>query len=57
MRRSHDHIKIHPVGNCDHCGESRFPHHMCLNCGYYKGRKVFITKAERRSVKRDTEEK
>ncbi|PPE04201.1 50S ribosomal protein L32 [Holospora curviuscula] len=56
MRRSHDHIKIHPVGTCKQCSESCFPHHMCLKCGYYNGRKVIITKAERRSLKRNTKE-
>ena len=25
---------------CDHCGESKLPHRVCMNCGYYDGRKV-----------------
>ncbi|ETZ07713.1 50S ribosomal protein L32 [Holospora obtusa F1] len=56
MRRSHDHIKIHPVGVCEKCGQNKFPHHMCLECGYYKGRKVIITKAERRTLRREKKE-
>lgn len=56
MRRSHDKIQVHPVSVCDHCGEHRFPHHMCLKCGHYNGRKVMTTKAERRQLKREAAE-
>ncbi|ETZ05172.1 50S ribosomal protein L32 [Holospora undulata] len=56
MRRSHDHVKIHPVGTCKNCGKNRFPHHMCLECGYYNGRKVITTKTELRVLKQKKEE-
>jgi large subunit ribosomal protein L32 len=25
---------------CTNCGEMRLPHHVCPNCGHYKGREV-----------------
>jgi len=25
---------------CPRCHESKRPHHICANCGYYKGRAV-----------------
>ncbi|MBN2365070.1 MAG: 50S ribosomal protein L32 [Calditrichaeota bacterium] len=26
---------------CPNCGEPKQPHRACMNCGYYKGQKVF----------------
>ena len=38
MRRSHDAIKFTAaVEYCDHCGEMKLRHHMCLSCGVYRG--------------------
>lgn len=39
-RRSHHAIKAENLVACSHCGASRRPHHMCLECGYYNGRQV-----------------
>ncbi len=25
---------------CENCGETKLPHHACLECGYYKGQKI-----------------
>lgn len=27
---------------CPRCGAVKLPHHVCLNCGYYKGREVIV---------------
>lgn len=27
---------------CPRCGAVKLPHHVCLNCGYYKGRGVIV---------------
>ena len=39
-RRSHHAIRAENLVVCSHCGASRRPHHMCLECGYYNGRQV-----------------
>ena len=39
-RRTHDTLKPIPVGTCPQCQESKAPHQVCGNCGYYKGRQV-----------------
>lgn len=32
---------------CKNCGGMHRPHHMCLTCGFYKGRVVIDLKAKR----------
>ena len=39
-RRSHHALKAPAMAVCEHCGANHRPHHMCLECGYYKGRQV-----------------
>ncbi len=46
-RRSHHALKETNLASCAHCGASRRPHHMCLECGYYNGRQVVDLKAEK----------
>jgi len=29
---------------CGNCGEKKLPHRACPNCGYYKGRNIYIPK-------------
>jgi large subunit ribosomal protein L32 len=45
MRRAHDFLT--PVGSqpCPNCGALAKPHHMCISCGYYKGREVVTAQA------------
>ncbi|HBR17660.1 MAG: 50S ribosomal protein L32 [Deltaproteobacteria bacterium RIFCSPLOWO2_12_FULL_43_16] len=43
-RRSHDALSKPPLSLCPQCGEPKSPHHICLNCGTYKGREVIKTK-------------
>ena len=45
-RRSHDAIKARNLVVCSNCGESRLPHTVCPNCGFYKGREVISVEAE-----------
>lgn len=39
-RRSHHALKAPTLAVCSNCGAHHRPHHMCLECGYYKGRQV-----------------
>ncbi len=43
MRRAHQAIKTHNVHRCSNCGALAKPHHLCLSCGWYKGRQVVLT--------------
>lgn len=35
------------VSACGNCTEPILPHQACATCGFYKGKKVLTTKAER----------
>lgn len=39
-RRAHDALTAKSLTQCSNCGEMRLPHHVCPNCGHYKGREV-----------------
>ena len=42
MRRAHHHIKYTAATIlCDGCGEIKRLHHVCPQCGQYRGRQVF----------------
>ena len=56
MRASAKHVKFTALTSCDHCGESRYPHHMCTHCGHYKGRHVITTRMQKRAAKTKTED-
>jgi len=30
------------VGDCPRCHAPKLPHHVCLACGFYKGRRVLV---------------
>jgi len=34
---------------CKNCGASHRPHHMCLECGFYKGRQVIDLVAQKKA--------
>lgn len=40
MRRSHAFVKAPNLSSCPKCHEPILPHHVCPECGYYRGRKV-----------------
>ncbi len=46
-RRSHHGLKAPAVATCANCGASHRPHHMCLDCGFYKGRQVMDLTAKK----------
>ncbi|MDC0344987.1 50S ribosomal protein L32 [Alphaproteobacteria bacterium] len=41
MRRSHDALAPTHAGTCANCGGMKLSHHVCPECGFYKGRFVF----------------
>jgi large subunit ribosomal protein L32 len=47
MRQSTKFIRPQAVATCKQCNEPTLPHQVCVECGYYKGRKVINTKNER----------
>ncbi|OGF90230.1 50S ribosomal protein L32 [Candidatus Giovannonibacteria bacterium RIFCSPLOWO2_02_FULL_43_11b] len=44
-RRSHHALSHARFSICKDCGSAFEPHHMCRNCGKYKGRIVIDVKA------------
>ncbi len=46
-RRSHHALKNPTLAVCSNCGANHRPHHMCLECGFYKGRQVMDLKAKK----------
>jgi large subunit ribosomal protein L32 len=39
-RRRHHFLTLPQLMNCPMCGEKKKTHHVCPNCGTYKGRQV-----------------
>ncbi|WDN88174.1 large subunit ribosomal protein L32 [Desulfosarcina sp. BuS5] len=42
-RRTHKKIEGQAVMTCPDCGEAKLPHHVCRECGIYRGRNVIDT--------------
>ncbi|MEW6333508.1 MAG: 50S ribosomal protein L32 [Thermodesulfobacteriota bacterium] len=40
MRRAHDALKPAAPTACPQCRAPKLPHHVCPNCGTYKGREI-----------------
>lgn len=43
QRKAHQKIDGPEVMICPNCGEAKQPHHVCPECGTYKGRNVIKT--------------
>lgn len=48
-RRSHHALKAPTLVVCSNCGAKHRPHHMCLECGFYKGRMVVDMSAKKKA--------
>ncbi|MCA9782395.1 MAG: 50S ribosomal protein L32 [Calditrichaeota bacterium] len=44
QRRSHHALVPSGWSTCPNCGQARRSHHVCANCGHYKGRQVIAVK-------------
>ncbi|TMC49659.1 MAG: 50S ribosomal protein L32 [Chloroflexi bacterium] len=42
-RRAHLALARPVLTPCPQCHQSKRPHHVCRNCGYYHGREVVVT--------------
>ena len=40
-------IQVKAIVGCTNCNDPLVPHCACKKCGFYKGAKVLVTKAER----------
>jgi len=61
-RRSHHSLKKAVLPLCAKCGEKKFPHRVCKNCGTYKKKSILdvlkkLTKKERKKKEKDLAEK
>ena len=41
-------IKLAIFSECSNCSTALSGHHVCTNCGFYKGRKIMTTKLDRK---------
>lgn len=39
-RRANWRLEVPNLALCPECHEPKLPHHICLSCGSYKGRKI-----------------
>ncbi len=46
-RQANKHIRPKAITACLNCEHPLNPHQACMECGFYKGRKVLRTKIER----------
>ncbi|MBO8413883.1 MAG: 50S ribosomal protein L32 [Firmicutes bacterium] len=46
LRRTHFKLAPATLVECSHCGAMIQPHHVCPECGYYRGKKVIDVKAK-----------
>lgn len=42
-RRTHDRLSLPSFVPCPQCRQMKLPHHICPNCGFYKGKEVLET--------------
>ena len=43
-RGGHRPVLLRAHSLCTNCGADKVPHHVCMNCGFYKGRKFLDIK-------------
>jgi large subunit ribosomal protein L32 len=48
-RRRHIFLTAPALVECPNCHEMKRPHHVCPNCGYYRGRQVIVIEERQRA--------
>ena len=48
-RRSHHALKAPTLSQCQNCEAKHRPHHMCLECGFYKGKMIVDMASKKKS--------
>lgn len=48
MRRSHDKLEALNITSNKHTGEAQLGHHISMKDGYYNGKQMFVTKAQKK---------
>lgn len=56
-RRLHLKLRAETFSYCPKCGHPVLPHHVCLNCGYYKGKKIIDVLAKLKKKEKKEREK
>jgi large subunit ribosomal protein L32 len=46
MRRSHQALRRVLPGTCEQCGSAKESHRACPECGFYRGRQIFVVAEE-----------
>ncbi|HUY80029.1 MAG TPA: 50S ribosomal protein L32 [Ktedonobacterales bacterium] len=46
-RRAHMKVRLPQLTVCSQCHQARLAHHVCPNCGAYRGRQVLTMKQQR----------
>jgi len=47
-RRAHHHLQIPQLVACPQCKRPRLSHHACPNCGFYRGRHIFLARSKQK---------
>ncbi|MEX0849139.1 MAG: 50S ribosomal protein L32 [Candidatus Dependentiae bacterium] len=47
-------LKVKAIARCQQCEHPMPAHQLCKECGYYKGRKVLVTKTDRAEKRGET---
>lgn len=45
-------VQSQQANKCSNCGAPIFSHKVCDNCGFYKGRKVIVTRSEKHEARK-----
>lgn len=46
-------LQAKSFSGCGQCSQPVLPHQVCQGCGFYKGRKIMITKQERAASRKE----